>query len=127
VILADTSLWIDHLRSPIELLDRLLNEADILSHPFVVGELGMGSIAKRQHILNGLRSLPQATVARDDEVQQFVERHKLFGRGLGYVDAHLLVSVQLTDEALLWTRDKRLIAAAETLGLALKEATKKPH
>jgi predicted nucleic acid-binding protein len=127
VILVDTSIWIDHLRSPVVLLDRLLDEGDVLSHPFVVGELGMGSIAKRADTLNGLRVLPQAIVAMDDEVQQFVERHKLFGRGFGYVDAHLLASAQLTDEALLWTRDKRLLAAAQALGLALIEVAKKPN
>lgn len=113
------------MRSKVVLLDRLLDEGDILSHPFVVGELGMGSIAKRNDTLNGLRALPPAILAMDDEVQQFVERHKLFGRGFGYVDAHLLVSAQLTDEALLWTRDKRLLAAAEALGLALIEAPKR--
>lgn len=127
MILVDSSIWIDHLRSPIGLLDRLLDEGDILSHPFVVGELSTGSLARRKDTLDSLRALPQAMIAMDDEVQKFVERHKLFGRGFGYVDAHLLVSAKLTDEALLWTKDKRLFTAAETLGLALKETTKKPN
>ena len=127
MILVDTSIWVDHLRSKVVLLDRLLDEGDILSHPFVVGELGMGSMADRAKTLDGLRALPQATFAMDEEVQEFVERHQLFGRGFGYVDAHLLVSAQLTNEALLWTRDKRLFAAAEALGLALIEAPKKPN
>lgn len=116
MILVDTSVWIDHLRRGDVTLTSLLTSGRVLGHPAVVGEIGLGNPANRVEILALLRNLPQATSARHDEVMVYVEAHKLFGSGIGYVDAHLLASTALTPGASLWTRDKRLRAAASGLG-----------
>lgn len=112
MILVDTSIWIDHLRAGDSALTRLLETGRVLAHPFVIGELALGHLHQRQPILDALRDLPQATIATDVEVQAFIDRQQLAGLGIGYVDAHLLASVQLTPGAWLWTRDKRLHAVA---------------
>ncbi len=118
MILVDTSVWVDHLRSKDAELERLLNDGQVLSHPFVTGELALGNLSLRDAILHALRGLPEATVARDGEVLHLISTHSLFGRSIGYVDAHLLASVQLTSGASLWTRDKRLHEIATKLQLA---------
>lgn len=118
MILVDTSVWIDHLQRPDEALIALLRNDDVLGHPFVIGELAVGNLRERTSVLALLQSLPQLTVAPDDEVWRFIETHNLFGVGLGYVDVHLLVAMQLYAGTLLWTYDKRLQAACERLGLA---------
>ena len=87
-------------------------------HPFVLGEVALGSMAARAIILHALGKLPAADVATNGEVLQFIERNQLFGRGIGYVDCHLLASAKLTSGARIWTRDKRLEAVAQGLGLA---------
>ncbi len=120
MILVDTSVWIDHLRSGNSALTELLNTGQVLAHAFVTGELALGNLRQRDTILNALRDLPQANIATDDEVLSFISQHALFGLGIGYVDAHLLAAVRLTPAASLWTRDKRLLNAAEQLGLANK-------
>jgi predicted nucleic acid-binding protein len=112
LILVDTSVWIDHLRHGDAILTGLLERGRVLGHPFVLGEIATGSLRQRAIILGALRGLPQAIVARDPEVLDFIEREILFGTGLGYVDIHLLASVRLTAGALLLTRDRRLLAAA---------------
>jgi predicted nucleic acid-binding protein len=117
VILVDTSVWIDHLRKGNAVLRRLLETGQVLSHPFVIGELAMGSLKQRNLVLSALQDLPKAMVAREDEVLRFTSERALFGLGIGYIDAHLLVAVQLTPEALLWTRDKRLSEIAVKLSL----------
>lgn len=118
MILVDTSIWVDHLsRAPDARLSELLARWQVLSHPFVVGELALGHL-RRRAILNELGDLPQAVTATDAEVLATIERHSLAGKGIGYVDAHLFAAVQLTEGAALWTRDKRLSAAAARLGLA---------
>lgn len=89
-----------------------------LTHPFVIGELALGNLRRRALILEALRDLPRATLATDHEVLQFIDGEGLFGKGIGYVDAHLLASVRLTAGASLWTRDKRLLAAAGRLAMA---------
>lgn len=116
MILVDTSVWVDHLRRGDEGLAGLLERGAVLMHPFVVGEIACGSLADRQPILELLQDLPAAVVAEHGEVLPFIERHGLHGKGIGYVDVHLLASVALTDGARLWTRDKRLRLAAEELG-----------
>jgi len=121
MILVDTSIWIDHLRRGDPVLIRLLNEDQVLIHPFVVGELACGSLKSRNQILNLLKSLPQATVATDPETLDFIETHAIMGRGVGYVDAHLCASAQLSN-AKLWTRDKRLYAVVTDMGWAYSEA-----
>jgi predicted nucleic acid-binding protein len=118
VILVDTSVWIDHLRTGNEMLSVLLEGRRVLGHPFVAGELALGNLRGRDVILRALRSLPQATVASDKEVLHFIDRELLFGRGIGYVDAHLLAAARLTAGATLWTRDRRLQAVAAELGLS---------
>jgi len=120
VILADSSVWIDHLRGGDAVLIDRLDRGQILAHPFVIGELALGNLRRRALILESLRGLPQAIVASDDEVLGFIEAQALFGWGIGYVDAHLLAAVRLTAGALLWTRDKRLLAAAKRLDVAIE-------
>lgn len=117
-MLADSSIWIDHIRQPNELLARALRARAVLLHPLVIGEIAMGSIASRSAVLASLTALPTAVRADDFEVLDFVERHRLFGTGLGLIDAHLLASALLTPGAGLWTRDRRLREAAERLGVA---------
>jgi len=125
MILVDTSVWIDHLRSKDAELERLLNDGQVVSHPFITGELAVGNLSPRDVILRALSRLPEATVARDEEVLHLISSHSLFGRGIGYVDAHLLAAVQLTSGASLWTRDKRLHEIATKLHLTW--ATQLPH
>jgi predicted nucleic acid-binding protein len=116
VILADTSVWVDHLRRGDAELASLLTDGQILGHPAVRGEVGLGSLANRQEILGLMSNLPQATPATHDEVMIFIDAHRLFGLGIGYVDAHLLAATALSSRASLWTRDKRLRAAAASMG-----------
>ena len=92
MILVDTSIWIDHLRTGDPELGELLRDGQVLAHPWVTGELALGHLSRRSEILGLLQNLPQATVATDDEVLTFRDKRHLFGLGIGYVDAHLLVS-----------------------------------
>jgi len=117
VILVDTSVWVDHLRRGHEALAGLLEAGNVLAHPFVIGELALGNIPRRDLVLRALHDLPQASVATDREVLHLVDQHLLFGLGIGYIDAHLLAAVLLTAGAGLWTRDRRLERAADRLGL----------
>jgi hypothetical protein len=118
VILVDTSVWVEHLRADNEILIELLEGGEVLGHPFVIGELALGSLRRRDAFLSDLRDLPQATIAWDDEVLDLIDHEVLFGRGIGYVDAHLLAAARLTAGSKLWTRDRRLHAVAAQLGLA---------
>ncbi|MDP3746457.1 MAG: type II toxin-antitoxin system VapC family toxin [Phenylobacterium sp.] len=118
MILVDTSVWVDHLRSGDPDLAGRLETGEVLSHPFVIGELALGNLAQRATVLEALRNLPQATPASDDEVLGFIEAEALHGLGVGYVDAHLLASARLTRDARLWTRDRRLQEIAARLGVA---------
>jgi predicted nucleic acid-binding protein len=117
MILVDASVWIDHFRSADKRLTHGLMEREVLGHPFVIGEIALGHVRNREIILNELRKLPQAKVAADSEVLTFIDRQKLSGQGIGYVDAHLLASVALTTGVSLWTSDKRLQVAAAKLRL----------
>jgi predicted nucleic acid-binding protein len=119
VILVDTSVWVDHLRAGDAMLAGLLDAAMVLAHPFVIGELALGNLHRRETVLNALSDLPMANVATDAEVLHFINRNTLFGRGVGYVDCHLLAATRLTAGAELWTRDKRLHGVAVQLGLAI--------
>lgn len=118
MILVDTSVWVDHLRASNDKLTALLARGKVLGHPFVTGELALGNLRWRDAVLSDLRDLPQAVVASDEEVLYFIDHQMLFGRGIGYVDAHLLAATRLTGRAKLWTRDRRLQAVAVALGLA---------
>jgi predicted nucleic acid-binding protein len=117
VILVDTSVWVQHLRALDQTLARLLDLGLVLMHPFIVGELALGTLRNRDVILSSLQALPQARAAGSDELLHFIGRNELYGSGIGYVDAHLLASARLTDGAKLWTRDKRLESIAEHLKL----------
>jgi predicted nucleic acid-binding protein len=123
LILVDTSVWVDHLRRGDARLATLLQAAEVLMHPFVLGEIACGGLADRRKLLGLLQDLPGAAVADGDEVLSFIERRRLHGKGLGYVDVHLLAAVALTAGARLWTRDKRLLSAARTLGCAHNEGS----
>lgn len=118
MILVDTSVWIDHLRRGSTALSAALEEGEVLTHPFVIGELACGNIKRRGEVIDLLSRLPRAALASDDEVLHFIERRRLMGRGIGYIDAHLLASVSLTAGTQLWTEDKRLAAVAAQLRLA---------
>jgi predicted nucleic acid-binding protein len=120
MILADTSVWIDHLRQGDPALIRALNTGIVFTHPFVIGEIALGSVRNRNEILDAMRDLPIITIAEDTEVQLLIERQPLHGIGIGYIDAHLLASTQLTPGARLWTRDKRLHGAADRMGIAAR-------
>ena len=118
MILVDTSVWVDHLRSGDAALAALLERGAVLGHPFVIGEIACGSLTDRGAILALLQHLPMAVVAEADEVLAYLNRHKLHGKGIGYVDTHLLASTALTGGTKLWTRDRRLHAVAHALGSA---------
>lgn len=118
MILVDTSVWVDHLRRGDAQLAEMLESGAVLGHPFVVGEIACGSLTDRVAILALLQHLPMASVAEPDEVLAYLDRHKLHGKGIGYVDAHLLAATALTGGTLLWTRDRRLHAVARALGCA---------
>lgn len=122
MILVDTSVWIDHLRTAEPQLVALLNRNEVLAHPSVIGEIALGSVAKRADVLRYLNNLPSVVAATHDEIMIFIERHKLANSGLGYVDAGLLASAALTPGSALWSRDKNLRAAAVRCGLAPKIA-----
>ena len=116
MLLADTSVWIEHFRhGRAALVDRLM-EGIVLIHPFVAGELACGSLKNRSDTLADLFALPHATAASDSEVLQLIEDHRLWGRGLGWIDAHLLASALLSN-CRLWTLDVKLAKAASDLGV----------
>ena len=118
MILADTSVWVDHLRRHDPRFAQLLDDGEIVAHPFVIGELALGYLEPRDRILRDLNDMPQCVVASHQEVLHFINQRRLFGYGIGYVDAHLLAAIELTAGAALWTRDKRLRDAAKSLALA---------
>jgi predicted nucleic acid-binding protein len=120
--LVDTSVWVDHLRRGDTQLVALLERGAVVMHPFVVGEIACGSLANRGAVLELLQDLPTAVVADNDEVLGFIERHGLHGKGIGYVDVHLLASVALSGAAALWTRDKRLRSAADDMRCAYHDS-----
>ncbi|NOS97222.1 MAG: type II toxin-antitoxin system VapC family toxin [Methylotenera sp.] len=118
MILVDSSVWIDHLRASDTTLVQLLTQNNVLIHPFVRGELALGNLSQRSQILGLLDNLPQANIADNEEIIYFIEKHALFGQGIGLIDVHLLASSLLQKNTLLWTRDKRLMVAAMRLNIA---------
>lgn len=115
MILADTSIWIDYFRSGNEEMGELLRGGRIVIHPFLIGELALGSLRERTKTLSFLDNLPRTTVARLDEVRHMIETRSLYSQGIGLTDAHLIASVFITPSTQLWTRDRRLRAVAEWL------------
>lgn len=122
MILVDTSIWVDHLRVGHPGLARLLEQGRVLGHPWVTGEIALGSLSQRQQVLGLLSGLPQAEVASASEVATFIEHHQLYGLGIGYVDVQLLAATRLTADARLWTGHARLASAAARLELAADPA-----
>ena len=115
-MLVDTSVWIDHFRRGNAVLADRLTRGEVRSHPFVTGELSCGNLRRRKEILSLLAALPQAMLAGHEETLAFVEANRLMGRGIGWVDVHLLASARLTGIP-FWTLDRRLIEVAGSLGL----------
>lgn len=117
MILVDTSLWVDHLRRGHAALVAALERAEVACHPFVIGELACGSLRNRAEVLGLLAALPRLPLAEPDDVLAFVSSHRLSGRGIGWVDAHLLAAAALARTP-LWTLDRKLHAAAARVGIA---------
>ena len=117
MILVDTSVWIDFFRRGGPLAGLLENNT-VLVHPFVVGELACGNLGNREEVLGYMLDLPVASMATDQEVLHFIDEHELMGRGVGYLDMHLLASVQMHHDAMLWTKDRKLAALAGELSLS---------
>jgi predicted nucleic acid-binding protein len=120
VILVDTSIWIDHLRGGNRRLRVLLDQGDVLCHPLVIGEVACGSLRHREEVLALLDQLPKPVVAEHAEVLEFLNLRRLYGKGIGWIDLHLLASAQLSS-VLLWTADSRLGKVASELGCAVRE------
>jgi predicted nucleic acid-binding protein len=119
MIVVDTSIWIDHFRNAnSELVKLLTASAEIVCHPFIIGELALGSMNAQSAALVCLGQLPQLTIARHDEVMTAVQRHKLARTGIGYVDAQLVTAVLLTPGTKIWTKDRELHAVARVLKIA---------
>lgn len=116
MILVDTSIWVDHLRSGVPQLTAALQSGEVFIHPWVVGELVCGNLRDRSRVLQLLQNLPAARVATPAEVLMLIEQHQLMGRGIGFVDAQLLASARLST-CFLWTQDHRLAELAEALGV----------
>jgi len=117
MLLVDTSVWVDHLRRGNPALRAALDGAEVLCHPMVIGELACGDLKRRSEVLGLLQRLPRAVAAADNEVLSFLEVRRLHGRGLGWIDAHLLASALITGCA-FWTLDRRLRRAADSLSIA---------
>jgi predicted nucleic acid-binding protein len=115
MILADTSVWIDHLRQSDPRLAGELEAGNVAMHPFILGELACGNLRFRSRLVQLLRELPNVPVATNDEVLHFIEERRLMGRGLGLIDVHLLASVMLAEGTTFWTRDRRLADVAGEL------------
>jgi predicted nucleic acid-binding protein len=121
MILVDTSVWADHLRKESPRLVQMLEETRVLIHPFVIGELACGNLPDRGATIRFLTEIPVVPVATHAETMVFLASHTLWGRGVGYIDMHLLASVLLKGDALLWTRDRRLAAVAKELDIAWRD------
>jgi predicted nucleic acid-binding protein len=117
VILADTSVWVEHLSHGLPRLATLLQGGEVLIHPWVIGELACGNLRNQSQVLELLQGLPAATEASDAEVLLLIERERLMGQGIGYVDVHLMASARLS-HCRLWTQEHRLAAVAQVQGLA---------
>lgn len=117
MILVDTSVWIDHIIGSNPMLVSLLVEERVLAHPYVIGEISLGSLRDREAVLGALLDLPRAPIATPEETFFLIERENLFNRGIGYVDTSLLASARLQPGVTIWTRDKRLKKVADELNL----------
>ena len=123
MILADTSVWIDHLRSPVPRLAELVGASELLMHSMVLGELACGNLSNREKRLVDWRRFPMIPEAEHGDVLATIESRRLMGRGIGFIDAHLVCAVLNHGNALLWTRDGSLRQVAADLGVAFTEET----
>lgn len=123
MILADTSIWIDHLRRKLPPMETLLQEGSVIMHPFIVAELALGSLNRRTVFLEELDRLLRVNVAQTNEVRSMIEAHALHGKGIGFVDAHLLASCLLTPGTRLWTRDSALQSVALESGVSVYQVS----
>ena len=119
MILADTSVWIDYLRSGNPAMARSLSHGQIVMHPFIVAEIALGSLRNRRQRLDELEALLEVNVAQLSEVRHMVEARALYSMGIGLTDAHLLASCLMTSGTQLWTLDGALKSVAKTLGIAV--------
>lgn len=120
MILVDTSVWIDHLARDHPLLTQLLENNQVATHRFIIGEIALGSLRDRAGRLRDLSELPELPIVPDETVLRAIHERELFSTGIGYVDAHLLVSTLISPGATIWTRDKSHVKVAERLGIAAK-------
>jgi hypothetical protein len=123
MILVDSSVWIDHIARGEPVLQSLLIQREVCIHPHIIGEIALGSLANRDEVLADLKLLPSVGVATHEEVMSFLDRGRLFGMGIGFVDLHLLSAVRLAEGTRIWTRDKRLLQAC----LKLDVSAFRPH
>lgn len=123
MVLVDTSVWVSHFRETNDDLVELLNRGEVVCHPFIVGELACGNLKNRVSIIALLEALPMALVVDHEELLSFVEARKIMGKGLGYVDVHLLAAALLTDVS-LWTLDKKLDKVARELQCRYRQRTR---
>jgi predicted nucleic acid-binding protein len=119
MVLVDTSIWVTHLRQGSRQMEKLLMDAEVMCHPFIIGELACGNLKNRNEIISLLQSLPMVSTIEFEEFLFFIDKNQLMGKGIGLVDVYLLASAQLTGVP-LWTADKRLKGAADQLKLAFK-------
>lgn len=127
MILVDTSIWIDHFRYGDAGLSKIIEDDRLLCHPFVIGELALGSLRQRDAILSFLAAQREAVIATHAEVMTMIDHHTIFSMGIGYTDAHLLASALLDRRSSLWTRDKRLLSAAAKIGIPVHAAEQGSH
>lgn len=118
-MLVDTSVWVDHLRRGSRALTEALEAGQVETHAFVIGELACGNLHERNRIVSLLSDLPRVPVAEHGEVMAFIDAHELYGRGLGWIDMHLLASAALA-AAPLWSLDRRLDTVAATLNPTMR-------
>jgi predicted nucleic acid-binding protein len=116
MVLVDTSVWVEHLREGTIGLEELLDDGQVICHPFIIGELACGNLKNRSEVLSLLQALPMAIRVEHEEVMQFIENNNLMGKGLGYIDMHLLAAAILT-KVPLWTHDRKLKEISSKLNL----------
>lgn len=121
MILVDTSVWIDHLRHTEVELVALLHQHVVLMHPMILGELACGNLKNRSTLIGLWQGLPRITTATDAEAMHFIDTHGLMGKGIGFIDVHLVCALALEQDAQLWTRDRRLAGIVANLGLRYAE------
>ena len=121
MILADTSVWVDHLRGALPRLAQLVKDGEILMHPMIIGELACGNLADRKKRLRDWWRFPMILEAPHRDVLSTIESKKIMGRGIGFIDAHLLCAVLNSEDTLLWTRDNSFHKVAEDLGIAFSD------